>query len=143
MLQRDYLMRMIQLAIQAIIDAVHLRDEQKPELSVDKIEGMLGEIADMDPGVLLSLSPDSIGTMLDLGGVMTDSLAETFVRGLVLEADILRNEKNDPQLADLRIAQAKGIARTFELDFDEMSKPVDSTDVGDVTDDIQKSASSD
>lgn len=142
MLQRDYIMRMVQLAVQAIMDAVLKRAKEDPELTCEKLEDMLGEVADMDGGVLLALDPQSIGTMLELGGVMTDSTAELVVRALILESDILRLEADNPGLADLRFAQAQGIAERFCLDFDEMREAVTEANVEEVTDGIIERASS-
>ena len=142
MLQRDYLMRIVQMAVQAIIDAVLKRQKEAPELTCEKLEDMLGQVADMDGGVLLALDPQSIGTMLELGGVMTDSTAELVVRALILESDILRTEVGDTALADLRFAQAQGIAERFYLDFESMREAVTEANVQEVTDDIVARASS-
>ena len=140
MLQRDFIMRQIQQGIQAIIDAIHHRRADDPDLACESIKAMLGSVSEMDPAVLLALSPESIGTILDLGGAMSDSTAEVVVRGLVLESDILRTEKNDPALAQLRFEQARGIALTFHLEFDEICDVVDEAGARQILEDARAEA---
>lgn len=118
MLQQDYLMRLILMCVRALMDSVSARKEGDPDLAVERIEGMIGTAVDMDADVLLALSPESLGTILNLGDAMNDSIAEYVMRALVFEADVLRNEKGDAGLADIRLAQAHGIAQTFALEFD-------------------------
>lgn len=140
MLHRDYLVRMIQMGIEAILKAIHVRTENEPDLACETIEQMLGSVTEMDPEVLLSLSPESIGTILDLGGAMNDSVAEIVVRGLVLESDVLAREKNDPALAELRFEQARGIATTFHLDFEDISSVISESEALKILDDAQQKA---
>ena len=110
MLQRDYIMRMVQLAVQAIMDAVLKRAKEDPQVTCDKLEDMLGQVADMDGGVLLSLDPDSIGTMLELGGVMTDSSAELWCAPSSSSPTSCAKKAGTRLWPDLRFAQAQGIA---------------------------------
>ena len=140
MLHRDYLVRMIQMGIEAILKAIHVRTDNEPDLACETIEQMLGSVTEMDPEVLLSLSPESIGTILDLGGAMNDSVAEVVVRGLVLESDVLAREKNDPALAELRFEQARGIATTFHLDFEDISSVISESEALKILDDAQQKA---
>lgn len=140
MLHRDYLVRMIQMGIEAILKAIHVRTDNEPDLACETIEQMLGSVTEMDPEVLLSLSPESIGTILDLGGAMNDSVAEIVVRGLVLESDVLAREKNDPALAELRFEQARGIATTFHLDFEDISSVISESEALKILDDAQQKA---
>ena len=71
---------------------------------------------------------------------MSDSTAEVVVRGLVLESDILRTEKNDPALAQLRFEQARGIAQTFHLEFDEICDVVDEAGARQILEDARAEA---
>ncbi len=135
MLQQDYLMRLILMSVQALMGAVSARKDGDPDLAVMRINEMIGTAADMDGDVLLSLSPESLGTILGLGDAMNDSVAEYVMRALVFEADVLRNEKGDPGLADIRLAQARGIAQAFALDFD--PTVLDGLQARELLDDVQ------
>ncbi len=78
MLQRDYLSKIIESFTKQmevyLKDAVILRKTE----SIGEVEEALGELLELDPDMLLSLSPDSLVTMIALGGngdALGDSVA--------------------------------------------------------------------
>ena len=56
MLQRDYLVQMIQQFIQAIINS-RTTSHQDPQLAADSLENAIGSATDIDGATLLSLGP--------------------------------------------------------------------------------------
>ena len=83
MLQRDYLSKLIESFTKQmevyLKDAVILRKTE----SIGEVEEALGELLELDPDMLLSLSPDSLVTMIALGGngdALGDSVAYVLAR---------------------------------------------------------------
>ena len=71
----------------------------------------MGESTDIDGGVLLSLSPESIASVMQVSG--TDPRVTEYVaRTLLLASGYLR-EANEHALADLRAQQAHAIADAY------------------------------
>ena len=68
MLQRDYLVQMIQQFIQAIIKS-RTTSQQDPQLAADSLENAIGSATDIDGATLLSLGPESIASVMQLSGV--------------------------------------------------------------------------
>ena len=117
MLQRDYLVQMIQQFIQAIINS-RTTSQQDPQLAADSLENAIGSATDIDGATLLSLGPESIASVIQLSGV-DPRVAGYIAYSLQLEADYLRQAGNDG-LAALRDDQARAVAETFMCDLDEV-----------------------
>lgn len=110
MLQRDYLMQMIQQFIQAILNA-HTTCEKSPQEAADSLENAIGQATDIDGATLLSLGPESIASVMQLSG--TDPRVAGYIAySLQLEATYLRQAQNEA-LATLRQQQAEAIAEAF------------------------------
>ena len=95
MLQQDYLMRMIMQLIQGIRKSMRRAvDEKDPEAAADMLEATVGEATELDGAVLLSLSPESIASVVQISGT-EPRVVEYICRTLMLEADYLRDAVRD------------------------------------------------
>lgn len=125
MLQRDYLMQLLSAFIQAILNSrktaiIH------PKAAADSIEDAIAGATDIDGATLLSLSPESIATVMDISGV--DPMVAGYIsHSLMLESEYLQ-QAGEYDLAELRAAQAQSIAATFEYDDAEISAALEEAD---------------
>ncbi len=118
MLQQDYLMRMILQLIEAIMKSLETArgDAADPQASADLLEAAIGTATDIDGGVLLSLEPESVVSILQVSG--TDPHVVEYVgRSLFLESSYL-DEASKLELAALRAAQAQALAQAYGFDLD-------------------------
>lgn len=115
MLERDYLLRLIAIFFKAVQQSLRMDKDADPLESAELLEAAIGESVDMDANVFLSLSPDSIATILDISGTdprVTGYLART----MLLEASYLEKAAR-PELAELRRAQAHAIADAYGIEI--------------------------
>ena len=117
MLQRDYLMQMVQQFIQAIINS-RATAQRNPQEAADSLENAIGQATDIDGATLLSLGPESIASVMQLSGV-DPRVAGYIAYSLQLEANYLRQAHNT-MLADVRQQQAQAIAEVFMCDISEV-----------------------
>ena len=117
MLQRDYLMQMIQQFIQAIINS-RATAQRNPQEAADSLENAIGQATDIDGATLLLLGPESIASVMQLSGV-DPRVAGYIAYSLQLEANYLRQAHNTT-LADVRQQQAQAIAEVFMCDISEV-----------------------
>ena len=112
MLEQDYLMRIfLQFAEIIRRSWTKARKEKDPRAAADMLEDAVGEATEIDGGVLLSLSPESIASVMQVSG--TDPRVTEYVaRSLLLASGYLR-EANEQALADLRAQQAHAIAEAY------------------------------
>ena len=118
MFQHDYLMRMIMQLIEAIMRSMQIaKDKEDPQAAADMLEGLVSSATNLDGGVLLSLTPDSISSILGVSN--TDPrVAEFLGRTLFLEAFYLR-QCGKLELAQLRLDQARALAEAYGFNLDE------------------------
>lgn len=118
MLERDYLMRLIVMLAAALRAAAQREGGVTPDPTAKRIalEDAIGQAADMDPSVLLSLEPESVSTVLLLGQI-DDSVAEYICHALMMDADFLE-EEGYAEAADLRRRQAANVAASFDFIYD-------------------------
>jgi hypothetical protein len=116
MFEQDYIVRMFVLFAEAIRKSMqNAKTSKNAQSSADMLEAAIGEGTDIDGEVLLSLSPDSIASIMQVSG--TNSLvAEYIARSLLLEAQYLE-VANDPGKAALRAGQAYAIAKAFSFEI--------------------------
>lgn len=81
-----------------------------------ELETAIGDAVSMDADVLLSLTPDSVSTMLMVGDIDA-SVAEYIVHALMLDSAYLSEDGYD-ELATLRRQQAEAVGRTFGVVYD-------------------------
>lgn len=123
MLHQDYLMRMIMNLVLAIRRSLEQAEgDRDPMTAAETLEMAIGEATDIDGSVLLSLSPDSIASILVVSG--TDpSVIEYLSRSMLLTARYYADAGRE-DLAALREGQARAIAEAYGCDLDaEMLSP--------------------
>ncbi len=118
MFQHDYLMRMIMQLIEAIMRSMQAaREKEDPQAAADMLEDLVSSATNLDGGVLLSLTPESIASILSVSN--TDPRVAEFVgRSLHLEAHYLVLAGNE-ELADLREGQAYALADAYGFSLDD------------------------
>ncbi|MEG0791789.1 MAG: hypothetical protein RSG23_09175 [Gordonibacter sp.] len=112
MLTQDYLVRiMVQFAEIIRRSWMRATKERDPRGAADMLEDAVGEATDIDGGVLLSLSPESIASVMQVSG--TDpKVTEYIARSLLLASGYLC-EAGDYGLATVREQQARAIAEAY------------------------------
>lgn len=121
MFEQDYLMRIF-LQLAEIIRRSWTRagKEHDPQGAADMLEDAIGDAADMDADVLLTLSPDSVAGILQVSG--TDPrVAERIARSLLL-ASGYRTQAGQGELAEVRLGQARAVAAAFGVDLPESAQ---------------------
>ena len=118
MFENDYLMRMIAQLIEGIQRAINMtKNNEDPALQAQQLEDAIAFATELDGGVLLSLSPDSIASILDVSG--TNPLVAEYVgRTLFLESGYLA-QAGAKDLACLRAEQALALAEHYGFSLDE------------------------
>lgn len=116
MLEQDYLMRIL-LQFAEIIRRSWMKaeDERDPRRAADMLEDAIGQATDIDGGALLSLSPDSMASVMQVSGV-DPRVTEYIAHSLLLASGYLR-EAGEDQLADLREQQARAVADAYGLEL--------------------------
>jgi len=110
-LQRDYLVQMILQFIQAMMRSAKKSKEKDPAGAADTLEAAIGAATDIDGAVLLSLSEESVASILQVSG--TDPrVAEYIANSMNLEGFYL-DQAGDPATADLRRRQAQALALAY------------------------------
>jgi hypothetical protein len=93
-----------------------LRDHEiKPEEKAAELEQLVGDAVNIDSHLLLSLDPNSVVSMLQIGD-FDEQIGEYVLRSLYVEANLLE-ESGQSELANLRRAQADAIARAYGMDI--------------------------
>ena len=116
MLEQDYLMRILLQFAEAIrrswSRAVEDRD---PRDAAHMLEDAVGEATDIDGATLLSLSPESIASVMQVSGV-DPRVTEYIARSLLLASGYL-HEAGEHELAALREQQARALAQAYDHDL--------------------------
>ena len=106
MLEQDYLMRILLQFAEAIrrswSRAVEDRD---PRDAANMLERAVGDATDIDGATLLSLSPESIASVMQVSGV-DPRVSEYIARSLLLASGYL-SEAGEHELSALRAEQAR------------------------------------
>ncbi|BAK45242.1 hypothetical protein [Eggerthella sp. YY7918] len=114
MLEQDYLMRiLLQYAEILRRSWFKARGERDPKGAADMLEDAVGEATDLDGSVLLSLSPESIASVLQVSGV-DPNVTEYIARSLLLASEYLR-EAGEGALANVRREQARALAKAYDF----------------------------
>jgi hypothetical protein len=112
MLENDYIMRMILLYVKFLRQALEQKHGNPKQVALD-LEQSIGEAVSIDHQLLFSLAPESMVTMLQLGG-FDEVLAGYMIRAMALDAEYLRLA-GDNKLAELRWSQINGLISSFGL----------------------------
>lgn len=116
MLHKDYLLEVIAQFVDAATEALGLAHKRHDPQAAQEAEEAVAGLLDLDAQVALSLSPDSLVTMMLLSGI-GDSLAE-YVTYTLRELGDVYEEMGNAQVADLRHQQALAVAESFGVDPD-------------------------
>lgn len=113
MLQRDYILEIVGQFVEGVSDALRRAVAGEAAGAAD-VERQIGELLDLDASTALSLSPDSLVTMMVLSG-MGDSVASYVCYALERLSQLYERDGNE-DLAGLRRIQAKAVAESFSCD---------------------------
>ena len=125
MLQRDYVVEMVGRFSEAVGEALRRAVGGDAEGRCE-VERQIAELLDLEPQTALSLSPDSLVTMMLLSG-MGDSVAAYVCYALDRLARVYE-AAGDPDAAGLRRLQARAVAESFGCDLAEAPKELAEVD---------------
>ena len=119
MFERDYIMKLLADLLQAIVKSMlQAEKEENPYLAAQTLEAAIGNAVDMDASVFMSLSPESMASIMSISHTDPRS-TEYIARSLALAADYNRKAGFD-EIADLRQGQAEAVAAAFGHDLSGM-----------------------
>ena len=108
MLEQDYLMRILLQFAEAIRRSwARSVEDRDPRDAANMLERAIGDATDIDGATLLSLSPESIASVMQVSGV-DPRVSEYIARSLLLASGYL---------AALRAEQARALAEAYDLDL--------------------------
>jgi hypothetical protein len=114
MLQRDYIEEIIERFVNAVMDPIRRALLDHDEVACESVEHQIAELMSLSPDTAMSLSPESLCTMMLLSGI-GDSIAGYCCWSMLRLADAYE-AMGKQDLADLRRAQAEAIGRDFMYD---------------------------
>lgn len=134
MIQQDYLMRQLLLFFKAMVRTHELywKDED-PLGAADSLEDAISNATEMDGVALLSLSPDSIASIMRVTGI-DPNITQFVARSMLLESVYLR-KAGKSSLAQVREAQARAIADEYGFGL-----PDDPSDFESITEGLEEAA---
>ena len=125
MFEHDYLGRMIKDFIDGILRNLQLvREKENPLEAAHNIEQLLENCTDIDGSILLSLEPISLVNMLEVSNA-DPKLCVYIAHSLKMESILLKKAEKT-ELSELRMEQAKAVAKTYDVALDEI--PVELND---------------
>ena len=126
MLQRDYILELIARFVQALIRAFQLAVLKGDVRGCEQVEAAVSSLLELDADTAMSLSPDSLVTMMLLSG-MADSTAEYVSYALDRVADVYE-DMGRADVAEVRRAQAEAVADAFQCDLGHVPAELDDMD---------------
>ncbi|MCF0231655.1 MAG: hypothetical protein HUJ63_05180 [Enterococcus sp.] len=118
MFEQDYLGRMIKDFIEGLIRTLkESRELENPLESASSIEKILENCTDIDGQILLNLQPESMVNMFQVTNI-DPKLCPFIAHSLQLESHLLK-KAGKPELAELRMNQAKAVANAYDIDLEE------------------------
>jgi hypothetical protein len=116
MFQRDYLLQQLQRFSETLARALRGAIILKSEASIQEAEAAIGEVLDLDAGMVMALTPESLVTMMRLSGVGDATASHVaYAFGRLADAYTIQG---DPATAQLRRLQARGVAQAFNCDLE-------------------------
>lgn len=116
MLEQDYLMRILLQFAEAIRRSwARSVEDRDPRDAANMLERAIGDATDIDGATLLSLSPESIASVMQVSGV-DPRVSEYIARSLLLASGYLA-EAGEGDLSALRAEQARALAEAYDLDL--------------------------
>lgn len=126
MLQHDYILELIVRFADALVRAFELAVLKHDLRGCEEVEAEVAELLELDPSTALSLSPESLVTMMSLSG-MAESTAEYVAYALDRVADVYE-DFGEQLLADVRRTQAEAVADAFGCDLSHVPAELDEAD---------------
>lgn len=121
MFERDYIMKLLADLLQAIVKSMlEAEKEENPYLAAQTLEAAIGNAVDMDASVFMSLSPESMASIMSISHTDPRS-TEYIARSLALAAEYNR-QAGSAEIADLRSKQAQAVADAFGHDISDMAE---------------------
>ncbi len=112
MFERDYLMRLIMDFMQGIrLSLERAESGHDPASAADLLDNAIGSATDIDPATLLSLTPDSIASIMQVSGV-DPKVTEYIARSLLLSSRY-HADAGDGATAALSREQGLAVARAY------------------------------
>lgn len=134
MLEQDYLMRQLLQFFKAMVRSHELNwKDEDPQGAADALEDAIGNATEMDGVALLSLSPDSIASIMRVTGI-DPNITQFVARSMLLESVYLRKAGKN-SLAQVREAQACAIADEYGFGL-----PDDPSDFESITEGLEEAA---
>ena len=118
MLHKDYLLEIISRFVESVSVALRRALLDRDLDAAQDVEDSVAALLDLDPQTAMSLSPDSLVTMLLLSGI-GDSLASYVAYALDRVGDAY-DDAGDAVTAALRWDQAEAVAESFGWDQSEV-----------------------
>lgn len=116
MLEQDYLMRILLQFAEAIRRSwARSVEDRDPRDAANMLDRAIGDATDIDGATLLSLSPESIASVMQVSGV-DPRVSEYIARSLLLASGYLA-EAGEGELSALRAEQARALAEAYDLDL--------------------------
>ncbi len=116
MLEEDYIMRLLMNFFAGIRRCIEREEEKRqPSEAARTLDTLVGDAVDLDPDMLLSLTPDSAAGLLKMSG--TDPRVVEYVSRTLLLSSSYYSEAGEGELADLRQQQAHALAEVFDYDL--------------------------
>jgi len=118
MLQRDYILVVINQFVNAIMQALHksldLSNPEEAKEAAEDAELAIAGLLDLDPSVAMQLTPESLVTMMVLSG-MGDTVAN-YVAYSLNALGTLYDKMGDAATAAIRREQAAAVGESFGCD---------------------------
>lgn len=112
MLEQDYLMRIISQLFAALRRSWERASGQEdPDGAARMLDEAIGEATELDGEALLSLSPDSMASILQVSG--TDPQVSEYVARSLLLSSRYHGQAGNADLANLRRQQAYALAEAY------------------------------
>lgn len=127
MFERDYLVKMLTDLAKAIVRSLNSAKKEKDyNAAAESLDLAISEATDLDGSVLMTLSPESIASVLQVAN--TDPRVVVYVaNSMYLQAQYLKKCKN-PQMAELREQQAYALANAYKFEISDCIDNLDSED---------------
>lgn len=120
-IRNDYILDMIAQFVQAVVEAAERARAGEGGRAIAQYEEVVGRALDMDAEAILSLTPESLVTLVQLSAV-DESLAVYAAYSLVGASRIYEAQGNP--LGELRAGQARAIAGAYGFDVGEVPPEV-------------------
>ena len=126
MIEHDYIEEIIQKFVAAVMEPLRRALAGGDLAACETVEQQIAEMLSLSSATAMNLAPESLCTMMLLSGI-GDSVAGYTAWSMLRLADAY-DMAGQPQIADLRRAQAEAVAREFMWDINEAPKEFEDLD---------------